>query len=68
MTAHIGCEENRKTPLLEERVCPVCGEEVEVFTRDGRLIDDFTCECGYVFHAEEPLVPSVPKAKKAPES
>lgn len=62
MSSHIGCEENRNTPILEERVCPQCGEEVEVFTRDGRLIDDFPCECGYVFRAEEPLEP--PQARK----
>ncbi len=55
MAIHIGCEENRKTPILEERSCPVCGEIVEVFTRDGRPIDDFPCDCGYVFSAEEPL-------------
>ena len=55
MGVSMGCEEARKTPKLEERVCPSCGEEVEVFTRDGRLVDDFACECGYVFKAEEPL-------------
>ena len=27
-----GCEEKYKTPVLEERKCPVCGDEVEVFT------------------------------------
>ena len=55
MGVAMGCEENRKTPKLEERVCPQCGEAVEVFTRDGRLVDDFACECGFVFRAEAPL-------------
>lgn len=47
-----GCESKRKTPVLEERKCPQCGEEVEVFTRDGRVVEDTACECGYVFKAE----------------
>lgn len=51
-----GCEEKNKTPILEERICPRCGEEVEVFTVKGRLIDDFPCTCGYVFAHEEQLV------------
>ena len=40
-----GCEEKNKTPVLDERVCPNCGDEVEVFTVKGRLIDDFACVC-----------------------
>jgi len=47
-----GCEEKNKTPILEERICPHCGDEVEVFSVKGRLIDDFTCSCGYVFQKE----------------
>ena len=51
-----GCEAKYTTPVPEDRVCPVCGEEVEVFTKAGRLIEDVTCpKCGYVFHAEEQL-------------
>lgn len=57
-----GCEEKNKTPKLEERVCPECGETVEVFTRQGRITEDCTCDCGYVFHAEPPL-DTMPKAK-----
>ncbi len=30
-----GCEEKNKTPILEERICPNCGDEVEVFTVKG---------------------------------
>lgn len=51
-----GCEEKNKTPVLEERVCPGCGKKVEVFTVNGRLIDDFSCTCGYVFPHEEQVV------------
>jgi len=43
---------------LEERICPNCGHEVEVFTVKGRLIDNFACSCGYVFQKEEPTVPN----------
>ena len=52
-----GCEEKNKTPILEERICPSCGNEVEVFTVKGRLIDDFSCDCGYVFQKEGQIVP-----------
>ena len=47
-----GCESKYKTPALEERVCPECGEEVEVFTVDGKITADSECSCGYVFRAE----------------
>jgi len=59
-----GCEARHKTPILEERACPQCGEAVEVFTRRGRIIEDTACECGYVFKAEEPLDP---QPRKRPE-
>lgn len=52
MAAIDGCEEKYKTPIIEERVCPKCGQEVEVFTRGGRIIEDTKCDCGYVFKAE----------------
>lgn len=60
-----GCEAKHKTPILEERTCPACGETVEVFTRRGRVIEDTPCDCGYVFKAEEQVVP---QQRKAPEA
>lgn len=48
-----GCESKYRTPVPEERVCPKCGKEVEVFTVHGRITQDTTCECGYVFETEE---------------
>ena len=57
MFTPFSCEENTRTPVLEERICPRCGAEVEVFTVKGRLNDDYTCECGYVFRKEEQIVP-----------
>ena len=51
-----GCRGPHKTPIPEERICPVCGEEVEVFTVRGRISADSACGCGYVFRAEEQYV------------
>ncbi|MDO4261363.1 MAG: hypothetical protein Q4C82_04745 [Eubacteriales bacterium] len=48
-----GCESKYRTPVPEERKCPTCGREVEVFTNGGKVIEDTACECGYVFKAEE---------------
>ena len=60
-----GCEAQHKTPILEERTCPTCGANVEVFTRRGRIIEDTPCDCGYVFKAEEQLEA---QQRKAPEA
>ena len=30
-----GCESQHRTSVIEERVCPKCGKEVEVFTSRG---------------------------------
>lgn len=48
-----GCESKFKTPVPEERVCPKCGKEVEVFTTGGKIIEEAVCPCGYVFKPEE---------------
>ena len=57
MAVKEGCEAKHRTPILEERVCPSCGESVEVFTRRGRILEDTPCDCGYVFKAEESADP-----------
>ena len=57
-----GCEAQTMTPIPEDRVCPKCG--VEVFTKKGRIIEDVTCECGYVFKAEEQIDPGMNKMEK----
>ena len=51
-----GCRGPHRTPIPEERTCPVCGEEVEVFNVRGRIAEDSVCACGYVFRAEEQYV------------
>ena len=59
------CESQHNTPVLEERTCPECGATVEVFTRKGRIVEDCSCDCGYVFHEEEPVFTR--QAKKSAE-
>lgn len=48
-----GCESQYRTPVPEDRICPKCGKEVEVFTNRGRIVEDAKCSCGYVFKAED---------------
>ena len=61
------CAGSDTTPRLEERPCPVCGEEVEVFTRKGRICEESVCpKCGYVFEIQpEPVI--VPKELRKKE-
>lgn len=58
-----GCEDKHRTPILEERICPNCGEEIEVFVSRGRVIEDSACVCGYVIKAQEPVI-TIPGGKK----
>lgn len=53
-----GCEAKYRTPVPEERVCPKCGKEVEVFTVRGKIFEETKCDCGYVFEAEVEEVPA----------
>ena len=41
-----GCEAKYKTPVPEDRICPKCGNEVEVFTSRGRIIEDTATRTG----------------------
>lgn len=59
-----GCESQRRTAVLEDRICPKCGKEVEVFTNGGRITEPTECSCGYVFQAEETVpLKTEPKEK-----
>ena len=62
-----GCEGSTKTPVLEERTCPQCGEIIEVFTMRGRITEDAECACGYVLKAEEQYDPAM-LARKGEEA
>ncbi len=55
MAIHDGCKSGKKTARLEERICPVCGEDMDVFMKDGRIMEDSVCVCGYVIKADEEL-------------
>ena len=59
-----GCESGFRTAIAEDRTCPKCGREVEVFTIKGRITEDTACECGYVFKAEEAPSPMVEKKEE----
>lgn len=56
-----GCEAKFRTPVPEDRTCPQCGKEVEVFAVNGRITEDVKCECGYVFEAQPADSPKVEK-------
>ena len=58
-----GCESKHITPIPEERICPKCGEAVEVFTRKGRIIEDAVCTCGHVIKTEEQVVTQARKVE-----
>ena len=58
-----GCQEGKRTPKLEEVLCPDCGNEMEVFVimgggigKTGTLAGEETCDkCGRVFPENTPL-------------
>lgn len=59
-----GCIGKYRTPVPSERVCPVCGREVEVFCSMGRITDPAVCSCGYEFRREPPMVPELAQAEE----
>lgn len=60
-----GCEDKNRSPVIEDRICPRCGREIEVFLRAGRIMEDAVCECGYVIKEQEPIVKVETHQKKA---
>lgn len=43
-----GCEGEKRTPIPRDVKCPKCGEELEVFMKDGKTAEEVICEkCGY---------------------
>ncbi len=40
-----GCQGKPRTPTLEEKVCPQCGNTIEIFSTDTQV----TCDvCGFI--------------------
>ena len=39
-----GCEDKNRSPIIEDRVCPKCGRDIEVFLLGGRIMEDAVCE------------------------
>lgn len=60
-----GCEDKNRSPLVEDRVCPKCGRDIEVFLLRGRVVEDAVCECGYMIEAQEPIMRAADRRKKA---
>lgn len=53
MSVMDGCESKNRTPILQEKICPKCGETIEIYTVKSRMIEDAVCDCGYVLKADE---------------
>ena len=59
-----GCEDKNRSPIIEDRVCPKCGRDIEVFLLEGRIMEDAVCECGYVIEAQEPILKVTDRKKE----
>ena len=57
-----GCLGKYRTPVPEERECPVCRASVEVFARAGQIAQEAVCPyCGYRFAAQpQPVFSETP--------
>lgn len=58
MSVAVGCENARNMITIKEIACPGCGDDIEVFVKDGRTAGEAACEsCGYMVpenvHLEE---------------
>ena len=50
-----GCMEARAAITISEISCPQCGEDMEIFVKDGVLAADAVCEnCAYTIPAGSP--------------
>lgn len=56
-----GCEERNRVPVPEDRICPQCGRDIEVFLLKGRVMEEVVCECGYTIEAEDQIVTAADK-------
>lgn len=48
-----GCLGKYRTPLLEEKRCPVCHTQMEIFSRAGQTVATSICPgCGYTVEVD----------------
>lgn len=40
-----GCQGKPKTPTIQEKICPCCGNEIELFSIDTQMACD---RCGFI--------------------
>lgn len=60
-----GCEGTNRTWTLEERTCPQCGAEMDVYSARGRVVEDAVCsKCGYTIKAQEQVIPGANTEKE----
>ena len=59
-----GCEDKNRSPIIEVRICPKCGRDIEVFLLGGRIMEDAVCECGYVIEAQEAILKVTDRKKE----
>ncbi len=51
-----GCEAKKRTPELREFSCPECGELMEAFVKEGKIVEEAKCDaCGYKMEADSPV-------------
>ena len=53
MAVMSGCADSSKTPVMKEVKCPQCGDDIEIYTMQARMIEDAECGCGYVLKADD---------------
>ncbi len=54
MSIFVGCQDARNMTSIEEMKCPKCGEDIEVFVRDGKTVGDSVCDnCGYIIEENQ---------------
>ena len=59
-----GCEDKNRSPIIEDRICPECGRDIEVFLWGGRIMEVAVCECGYMIEAQEPILKVTDRKKE----
>ncbi|MFR7832565.1 MAG: hypothetical protein ACLU3F_15290 [Blautia wexlerae] len=51
-----GCQGKPRTPTIEDRICPNCGNPIEIFSTDTEVACD---KCGFVVYNDKPTLRAV---------